>query len=358
MHSASVADTVKWERVLYKRQPFPDNYVPDDFLCYASRGQRRRFSWARSAVHTAALTQQLSAVATFLAIYAAIVDLRLTAQGLLLFDASAATAGAAAMSLLGGSGPPALGRAAFHLALFTALLRILAPVLRTLTASVADDSIRALSAGLWLMHVLAYSRSGSRSGSGSSGGGRNVKARLGEKARTNGDGHGHIPDGSCNHASGSCGACHDSSDVGSDTGGGSSKAGGDGGGRRSVGGGAVSLNAAVFAAVLLASRLQTNELVFGFALLAAELFALFPVVCCSVQCHASPAGHIAMAALSAAVAALLLWVQDCRLCAAFCSIIFAVTVVCPLWLHKLSKHKCILRGPWDIADVPEIGDDD
>ncbi|KAG5181426.1 phosphatidylinositol N-acetylglucosaminyltransferase subunit C [Tribonema minus] len=288
MHSASVADTVKWERVLYKRQPFPDNYVPDDFLCYASRGQRRRFSWARSAVHTAALIQQLSAVATFLAIYAAIVDLRLTAQGLLLFDASAATAGAAAMSLLGGSGPPALGRAAFHLALFTALLRILAPVLRTLTA---------------------------------------------------------------------CGVCHDS-DVGGDSDGGSSKAGGDGSGRRSVGGGAVSLNAAVFAAVLLASRLPTNELVFGFALLAAELFALFPVVCCSVQSHTSPVGHIAMAALFAAVAASLLWLQDCRLCAAFCSIVFAVTVVCPLWLHQLSKHKCILRGPWDIADVPEIGDDD
>ena len=40
--------------------------------------------------------------------------------------------------------------------------------------------------------------------------------------------------------------------------------------------GTFSLNAAMFAAVLLASRLESNQLVFSFILLACELFALLP----------------------------------------------------------------------------------
>lgn len=41
--------------------------------------------------------------------------------------------------------------------------------------------------------------------------------------------------------------------------------------------GTLSLNAAIFAAVLLASRLESNEKVFGLVLFALELFAFFPL---------------------------------------------------------------------------------
>lgn len=41
--------------------------------------------------------------------------------------------------------------------------------------------------------------------------------------------------------------------------------------------GTLSLNAAIFAAVLLASRLETNEKVFGLVLFALELFAFLPL---------------------------------------------------------------------------------
>lgn len=41
--------------------------------------------------------------------------------------------------------------------------------------------------------------------------------------------------------------------------------------------GTISLNAAIFTAVLLGSRLQSNEHVFAFVLLAIEIFAMFPI---------------------------------------------------------------------------------
>lgn len=41
--------------------------------------------------------------------------------------------------------------------------------------------------------------------------------------------------------------------------------------------GTISLNAAIFTAVLLGSRLQSSEHVFAFVLFAIEVFALFPL---------------------------------------------------------------------------------
>ena len=47
--------------------------------------------------------------------------------------------------------------------------------------------------------------------------------------------------------------------------------------------GTLSLNAAIFAAVLLASRLESNEKVFGLVLFALELFAFFPLARCGLR---------------------------------------------------------------------------
>lgn len=52
--------------------------------------------------------------------------------------------------------------------------------------------------------------------------------------------------------------------------------------------GTLSLNAAIFAAVLLASRLQSNEKVFGLVLFALELFAFLPLARLVQYCTRKP----------------------------------------------------------------------
>jgi phosphatidylinositol glycan class C protein len=55
--------------------------------------------------------------------------------------------------------------------------------------------------------------------------------------------------------------------------------------------GSLSTNAAIFASVLLASRLPSNVFVFGLMLFAVEWFALFPLLRRSVKVVLSTSGY-------------------------------------------------------------------
>lgn len=131
--------------------------------------------------------------------------------------------------------------------LFCATLSILSPVLRTLTKSYADDTISVLASFLAFLHIVSHDYNYVNSGIG-----RYVRHRSSRFVCVRGlqfansqlsrlamdNAHVHV--------------------------------------ERSFSG-TISLNAAIFTAVLLGSRLQSNEHVFAFILLAIEIFALFPI---------------------------------------------------------------------------------
>ena len=120
--------------------------------------------------------------------------------------------------------------------------------------------------------------------------------------------------------------------------------------------GTFSLNAALFAAVLLASRLESNEQVFGFVFLAIELFAFFPLARHlarrrSTTLHLQVALGLVVAATSALAAA----PEHRPLLVMYLMAVMFVSLVCPVWLQHIHKYKFTIQGPWDVASVEGTG---
>jgi phosphatidylinositol glycan class C protein len=133
--------------------------------------------------------------------------------------------------------------------LFCATLSLLSPVLRTLTRSYADDTIWALATSLGLVHLITHDYNYVNSGIG-----RYVYFRPLSVVRSFWRPTAGIVPPRLTRWCMSCSLCAHASFSGT-----------------------VSLNAAIFTAVLLGSRLQSNEHVFAFVLLAIEIFAMFPI---------------------------------------------------------------------------------
>ncbi|WVQ83541.1 hypothetical protein IAT38_005682 [Cryptococcus sp. DSM 104549] len=238
----------KWEKVLWRRQPFPDNYVPDNFLSELDDlPARPQPSFPALLLAALPITQHISVIATFLAVFASLLDGRV----------GAGTVGWGCVTL-GGMGwgvwlwgwgskgavrardplipPPTTIRT---LLLPPLLLSLLSPVLGTLTSATTSDSIWPLAAGLGFLHMLLADF----------GTGEDVRVvRRREKMR---------------RRRGSVGW----REVGEEKSLTSS----------------LSLTSALSASVVLASRLPSTSHVFSLVLLAVLLFAGWPVIAKSVR---------------------------------------------------------------------------
>ncbi|XP_025112387.1 phosphatidylinositol N-acetylglucosaminyltransferase subunit C-like isoform X2 [Pomacea canaliculata] len=117
--------------------------------------------------------------------------------------------------------------------------------------------------------------------------------------------------------------------------------------------GALSLNAAIFASVCLASRLHTTWHAFATVTFSFKLFALWPVLRRRLQKHLSVAGQVAMTSVISAVTfCLMLSVSNVG--TVLYSLIFIfITFVCPVWLIMLQPYKNNIYGPWDEAEIKE-----
>jgi phosphatidylinositol glycan class C protein len=116
--------------------------------------------------------------------------------------------------------------------------------------------------------------------------------------------------------------------------------------------GVVSLNAAIFASVLLASRLPSANQAFGVMLLAFESFAGFPFLARHLKQRDERAHRALTLALVAAASALLLVVNPLVSLVFVAGVVF-VALVCPYWLLYLQRFKNEIRGPWDYDDEHE-----
>jgi|SRR6266850_189905 len=258
--SDGTGDEPQWERVLWRPQPFPDNYVPPTFLAALSKNRKQRFKFSylkvtESCLFCAAnvlpyqywplvlgactICQHLSVIFVFLAVFTRLLDQTLDPRLLVVVSSASFVVGCIVWEFMEYFGSDAawntfsdhrtffkaftvaliqsicgLGARAVKasLLIFLALIA-LAPILRTLTAPTSADSISALTTALFLVHAALADYS--------------YAASPVQRERLT-----------------------------------------------SV----LSINAAISAAVVLASRLHNDLAVFALMLFSVEAFALFPIL--------------------------------------------------------------------------------
>ena len=112
---------------------------------------------------------------------------------------------------------------------------------------------------------------------------------------------------------------------------------------------AVSLNAGLFGALCLASRLPSTLHVFAFLTLAAQLLALLPPLRAHVRRRCGRSALLAASVLQAA-AALLLLARLSGVAAALLTVGYLlVCPLLPLLYVRVQRYKDNIYGPWDEA---------
>ncbi|XP_033007051.1 phosphatidylinositol N-acetylglucosaminyltransferase subunit C-like [Lacerta agilis] len=152
----------RWQKVLYKRQPFPDNYVDQSFLEKLRKNiHARKYQYWAVVFESGVLIQQLCSVCIFVVIWrymdvGLLAPQRLFGAGLVssligyvLFDA-----------LDSGMGRNQSGQTRWadlkNTVVFVAFTYGFSPVLKTLTESISTDTIYAMSSLMLLGHLIFY----------------------------------------------------------------------------------------------------------------------------------------------------------------------------------------------------------
>ncbi|KAH9977518.1 phosphatidylinositol N-acetylglucosaminyltransferase subunit C [Russula compacta] len=279
-------DGLEWERVLWRPQPFPDNYVPPSFLAALSKNPNvLPYEYYPLVLGVCTVSQHLSIIFIFLAVFTRLLDRTLDPRLLVVLSSVTFVAGFILWESIEYFGSDAAettpsDRRAHtvkaSLLIFLALIA-LAPIIRTLTAPTSADSITALTTALFLVHAALADYS--------------YAASPVQRERLT-----------------------------------------------SV----LSINAAISAAVVLASRLHDNLAVFALMLFSVEAFALFPIFRHRIQSMPAPVQSLVTLLLGLAALAAPLP----TLCAAVST---SVTFGAPAVLMWVQQYKYEIRGPWDAA---------
>eukprot|EP00158_Paraphelidium_tribonemae_P003206 Partr_v1_DN25954_c0_g1_i8_m68552 putative phosphatidylinositol glycan anchor biosynthesis, class C len=204
----------RWRKLLYVKQDFPDNHVDETFLEEMVKNANVRwYDYWTLVRDSAVITQHMSTIVIFTAVFVQVYDSTLSIHALILV--------ANALTLLGyvfwemvlskALSLPRYTRVKTlkgTILFFTTLLG-LSPILKTLTQDTSDDTIWALTFCFFFINMLFHDYSSTHP---------DIKYT-----------------------------------------------------------GSLSTNAAIFSSVLLASRLNSNTEVFGLMMFAIDMFALFPI---------------------------------------------------------------------------------
>ncbi|EGN96867.1 hypothetical protein SERLA73DRAFT_170233 [Serpula lacrymans var. lacrymans S7.3] len=285
----------EWEKVLWRKQEYPDNYIPQRLFLTSLRKNVNfsPYTYWPLVLLSCAITQHLATIFLFLAVFVRLKERLLDARILLYISMAIFLAGYMLWELLDyhypEHGVSRIGRSKtfkYSLLLFLTLMG-LSPVLKTLTAATSSDSIWALSACLFTVNALLADYSSSKPAPS--------RGRL-----------------------------------------------------TSV----ISMNAAISSSVVLASRLSDDLDVFVLILFSVQLFALFPILRHRLQVTPSILQAVLTFVLSASCIILTAplsttatWIYTAAL--------IIVTFLAPGVLVWAQKYKNEIRGPWDVA-VPRM----
>lgn len=326
----------RWEKILYERQgTYPDNHVDQQsFLQHLERNASVTFyTYSQLVYYSCTIVSHLASVTTFGALFLIIHDEHercgISSRSLFIVvnGASAvaylawviylriadghnsnnitATEGALLPQLQVANKIDGIGQrqAAKSAILFMATLLGLTPILKTLTEDTSSDTIWLLASACLATNILFFDYSMPRAPS---------VPRC-------------IPSvgGSSEH-----GARNAPTVASSDY---------------------VALNAAIFASIMLASRLPTNMHVFTFLTIAIISFVIIPMAKRALL-RANPSALPLVTAISLAAAVGLLLLYGAPLIvAAFVTTVAAVAFVAPAVFVRMQMHKNQIHGPWDEA---------
>ncbi|KAJ2638448.1 glycosylphosphatidylinositol anchor biosynthesis [Coemansia sp. RSA 1286] len=279
-----------WRKLLYIKQDYPDDYVDDTFLMELQKNTNvRMYDYSTIVMQTSVVTQHISSIMVFIAVFINLYSSSLTGQ-LLLWSSSVSTVlGFILWDLLNMYlRTPEQRIIRLKLIkgaiLFALLLFGLSPILRTLTEDTSSDTIWAMTVIFFCVNLAFHDYS--------TGNLTNIR----------------FP-------------------------------------------GSVSLNAAILASVLLASQLDqldSNLSVFAFLAFALEWFGLFPIFRRYLK-RISAAASMTMAVLLALVAAVMFMFISRAVALLHLFGTLFITFVCPLWLIWVQRYKNEIHGPWDEA---------
>eukprot|EP01128_Nolandella_sp_AFSM9_P000567 TRINITY_DN10718_c0_g1_i1.p1 TRINITY_DN10718_c0_g1~~TRINITY_DN10718_c0_g1_i1.p1 ORF type:complete len:331 (-),score=29.54 TRINITY_DN10718_c0_g1_i1:153-1145(-) len=116
----------------------------------------------------------------------------------------------------------------------------------------------------------------------------------------------------------------------------------------------VSLNAAIFASIILVSRLPSIHHTFAMVLIAIELFALLPILRHIIKVYGTSMDLLFT--WSAASITTLTFLPISTLFTIFFVVsLLSVTFVSPAWLINVQQYKNTIHGPWDEAIPTRTG---
>ncbi|KAJ3991948.1 phosphatidylinositol N-acetylglucosaminyltransferase subunit C [Lentinula boryana] len=288
-----------WEKVLWKNQPYPDNYIPEGALESSLRKNPnfKPYTYWPLVHLSVAITQHLATIFIFLSVFVRLKDRSLDPRVLIFVSLGCFFVGYFVWEVLqytqsfGGGSKHGTKRNERMKTLKSSILIFLAlmslsPVLRTLSAATSSDSIWALSACLFLLNILLADYGSSSS----------VAQARPERLTS-----------------------------------------------------VLSMNAAISSSVVLASRLSNDLAVFALIQFSVQSFTLFPMLRRRLQV---PMQALLTFALS--ISSLILAVPlSSTITFLFLLVLLAITFLAPAVLVWAQKYKNEIRGPWDVA-VPKV----
>ncbi|EPB90582.1 hypothetical protein HMPREF1544_02643 [Mucor circinelloides 1006PhL] len=280
--SSEYTNNPPWQKLLWVKQNYPDNYVDSTFLEELQRNVNvRSYDYWTMVYESGVITQQVSSVVIFIAIFIYLQVHSLSGNHLIWTGSLLTGIGYISWDLIIRSNyefkRQRVAKSAFF---FFITLLGLSPILKTLTSQTSDDTIWALTVCCFLANVLFHDYKTQA---------KSIK----------------IP-------------------------------------------GSLSTNAAIFASVLLASRLDTNVDVFGLLSFAVEWFSLFPIF----RRHLKDLNPLIQIGVTVAMllTCVALFIQISKAVVFLYILGFCfLTFICPYWLIFIQKYKNEIHGPWDEA---------
>ncbi|XP_030429240.1 phosphatidylinositol N-acetylglucosaminyltransferase subunit C [Gopherus evgoodei] len=151
-----------WQKVLYERQPFPDNYVDHRFLEELRKNiYARKYQYWAVVFESGVVIQQLCSVCVFVVIWWYMDDGLLTPQWLFGAGLASSLIGYVLFDVIDlGVGRKESGRTRWadlkSTLVFIAFTYGFSPVLKTLTESISTDTIYAMSVLMLLGHLIFF----------------------------------------------------------------------------------------------------------------------------------------------------------------------------------------------------------
>lgn len=290
---------VRWKKILWKKQPYDDNYVDASFLSQLRTNATASFpTWAFIMLSSLSIGQKLSIVLLFVATFAQL-HMGLLSSSTLIWLSTLTTLILACMGcrVQMQSDRYHKGKSITHsissIVVLIFALQALSPVVRTFSETTTDGSVWACAAILFGGH-LAFA---------------DYSMFLDPRSRL-----------------------------------------------RST----ISLNMAMCASVVLSSRLTMDADVYALLLVALQLFAIYPLLRDRMYIYYGnlttrdqrqiPRMVIPLTTLFMGASMYAMW-RVSPIVAVFLepSALFFVCVLCPLWMRRAQKWKTEMRGPWDEA---------